>query len=521
MPKKTVQKRVVKRPSKISAHEKELKDLEKLNRSKSDFIAAVSHELRTPLAIVKQLVLLLYDETAGPINDQQREILVKSRHNIDRLKNMIDNLLQLSTLERDTLNLHYSLVNLNALFKDSQNYFKNKAQEKNVKLTYALPKEDVCIFVDSERILQVITNVINNAIKFTPESKGIKIEVKTIGADVRICINDTGIGIKESDLPYIFEKFVQVSRNSEAKKGVGMGLPIVKELIEKHKGKIWVESKFGVGTKFYFTLPHFYTAHLTSSKVVRAINQFLDKKLSVYVVNVLIVNYEEFKKRIRIDSGKLSRDLESIVNSTMKLFFPILQVKKGRFVPNSRHGRYSVIFPNQPKGNVSKFCKFLKEEIKGYFLENKIEDAFIVLGVSAMDSKEHIKAAEEGSPSIVVNELYIGAEMRRHKRIKYTTAVEVSFSDKKKEMTRSSDLSQGGLCFLSYLPLRIDSELGIKFTLLKKKKTIHARVRVAWLEKVRNLPSKKGECVNVGVEFCEIKKKDEQILANELKLYYE
>ena len=519
--KKLVKKASLKKPSDLSEQAKRLKHLEALNQSKSEFVAAVSHELRTPLAIIKQLVLLMYDGTAGPINDKQREILVKSRHNIDRLKNMIDNLLDISVMERNALNLRYSLVNLNHMIRDSRNFFKHKAQEKNILLAYNLPREDISVFVDAERILQVITNLLNNAIKFTPNNKSITIEIKLIGANIRIGVIDTGIGMEKSDIPKVFEKFAQVTSNVESSKGIGMGLSIVKELVEKHGGQVWAESTLGKGTKFYFTLPRYYTAHLTSLNVIKKINKFLDKKISVYVVNVLVVNYAKFKQRMKIDTKKLSRDLRLIVVSTMKLFFPIFQVEQGEFVSDTRTGRYSVIFPNQPAGNINKFCKFLKEEIKGYFLEHDIDEAFIALGISTLSSKAHIKAAEEGSPSIMVRELYIGSEMRKHKRIKYKTKLEVHSSHHRKEEAQIIDMSQGGLCFVSALPLQIDTELHLKFKLLKKKKIINTKARVAWLEKVKSLPDGRSEQVKVGAEFHGMPQKDSKLLDSELRLYYE
>jgi len=236
-PKKAVKKTQSKKSYLTSDQKAKLKYCDELNRDKSEFIAEISHELRTPLAIIMQLMMLLYDETDGPINDKQREILVKTRHNIDRLKNMINNLLDITTLERDMLSLQYSLVNLNQMFKDTKDFFQHKAAEKNIQLIYSLPREEVCIFVDAERILQVITNLINNAIKFTRENKSIRIDVKLMGADVRIGVIDTGIGIDKSKLSQIFEKYVQVSKDAEAKKGIGMGLTIVKQLVEKHGGQ--------------------------------------------------------------------------------------------------------------------------------------------------------------------------------------------------------------------------------------------------------------------------------------------
>ena len=224
---------------------------------------------------------------------------------------------------------------------------------------------------------------------------------------------------------------------------------------------------------------------------------------------------------MNIDSRKLSRDLKSLVIATMKLFFPIVQVKQGEFVSDTRNGRYSVIFPNQPEGKITKFCKFLKEEIKDYFLEHKIEEAFIALGISSMSSKAHIKAAEEGSPSIIIREIYIGSEMRKHRRIRYKTKIEVSSSRYKKEEALTVDISQGGLCFITEIPLQIYAELNLKFKLLKKKRVINTKAKVSWLEKVKSLPNGRSEQIKAGVEFHGIQPKDSKLLENELKLYYE
>src|SRR3989338_8442029 len=183
---------------------KKLEAIEDLNKIKSEFVSTVSHELKTPLAIIKQLLLLILDETVGIINNQQRDVLIKARNNLERLKNTIDKLLDVSRLERKKLKLRYSLVNLNDLFSDSEDFFKSLAKEKRVVLTYDLPKEEVSLFVDVERIVQVITNLVDNAIKFTEENGTIKVEVKVLETKVRVGVIDTGIGIAKPDVSKIF-----------------------------------------------------------------------------------------------------------------------------------------------------------------------------------------------------------------------------------------------------------------------------------------------------------------------------
>ena len=240
--------------------EKKLESLEELSAMKSEFISTVSHELRTPLAVIKQLVTVVFNEVVGQINHKQKEVLGKTLDNTERLKKIIDDLLDISRIERSALKLRYSLVDVVDLIKDSASFFTELAAEKNISLKYSYPKDPVNIFIDVDRIRQVISNLVSNAIKFTMDGGKIKVEVRILEAKVRIGVIDSGIGISKADLPSIFNKFTQVSKLPGVEnRGVGLGLSISKKLVERHKGEIWVESKVGVGSRFYFTLRRFYT----------------------------------------------------------------------------------------------------------------------------------------------------------------------------------------------------------------------------------------------------------------------
>ncbi len=502
--------------------QKKLEILEELNNMKSEFVSAVSHELRTPLAIIKQLVLLIYDETIGPISDKQKEVLVKVRHNIERLKLIIDQLLDMSRLERKRLILHYSLVNLNDLLTESQDFFKELAKEKNITLNYHLPKNEVIIFIDAERIIQVVTNLINNAIKFTEENGQIKIEVKILETKIRIGVIDTGIGIAKEDLPKVFEKFVQVSKSeSKEKKGIGLGLSIVKELVDRHGGEIWVESELGVGTKFYFTLPRFYTASVLGKAVKDRINHLLKKNSSVYLINLLIVNYEEFKKKIGKEPSRLFDDLKEIMNETFKVLFRGVKTKQQIFIVDMHRGKYSIILPQATNEKASQYCEALREKTKNYFTKNRIEDVFIALGILSYSAKMQVKTAEEIPANLIIKEMYIGSEIRRYKRIDYKTNIEVAFANQKKYTAETIDISQGGICFLSSVPLKADEKAKIKIELLKKKKSVKATTRVAWIKKMDRIPTEPVDRYKIGLEFMVMGPKDKETLLKELKLYYE
>lgn len=504
--------------------EKGLEMLEDLNRIRSEFVSAVSHELRTPLAVINQLLLLIYDETAGPVNDKQREILVKARHNIDRQKNIIDKMLDISRIEGKELALRYSLANINDLLKDSKDFFQELAGEKNIKLSYFLPNSDISIFIDAERIIQIITNLINNAIKFTEENGQIRVEVKVLEDRVRIGVIDTGIGIAKVDLPRVFDKFVQVSTSDAARKqGIGLGLTIVKELVEKHGGEIWIESKVGEGSKFYFTLPRFYTANILGKRMKDKINQLLKDHDSIYLINLLIVDWEVFKKRIDVDPGKLFKELKEIVGRAYEELFPS-QKRKGKqkvIITDMLKGKYSLIFPQITDKKITAFCELLKEKIKDYFIKNEIENVFIALGILSYSAEHQTRRGRESVSNLKIKEIYIGAEMRRSRRINYKTKIEFIVSEMERQISETVDLSRHGVCFISSAPLETDAKIKVYIALLKKKKSIVANGRVAWLAKLNRKPGDISDKYQIGLQFVDISQEDNNILASELRLYYE
>lgn len=502
--------------------QKKLEMLEDLNRSKAEFLSAVSHELRTPLSILKQLLMLIYEETLGPVNDKQREVLVKMRHNTERLREMIDKLLDISRLESKNFKLRYSLVNIAELLKDSQEYFKELAAEKDIVLSSHLPKEEVDIFIDPERIRQVVSNLLNNAVKFTEHNGRIRLEVAVLDDKIRVGVFDTGIGIRGEDIPRLFHKFTQVSGKSEAeKKGVGLGLAIARELVERHGGEIWAESQPGAGSKFYFTLPRFYTAHLVTQEVKDSINSFLHRNIPVHLINLLLVNYEQFKRRVPVAVEKISEDLKAIINASFKEFFAEEDGKHRIIITDIHQGKYSIVFPEATEVKVSEFCRLLSERIKTYFVKYQIENVFIALGILSYPSRAVSSAEEETLCNLSIKEIYIGAEMRRYKRIRYETTLEVTSPLEKKQVCRTLDISHGGICFLSRYDFRADEKVGVRFSLLKKKKTLDVHGRIAWIKRMDRLPGDSADQYKVGLEFSGLSEQDRGFLSKELKLYYE
>jgi len=499
--------------------EKKLEVLEAMNKVKSDFISTVSHELRTPLAIIKQLVALIFEEAVGSINNKQKEIIKKVEDNIKRLKNLIDDLLDMSRIERNKLELNYSLINFCDLLKDSESFYKKLAEEKGIDLNYHLPKKDINLFIDIDRINQVVANLINNAIKFTEEDGNISVEIKVLETKVRVGVIDTGIGIAKSDLPQLFNRFVQVSNAGVAgKKGVGLGLSIVKELIERHGGEVWVESELGVGSKFYFTLPRFYRPDTLDKDIKDKIDNCLNKGISLQFINLMFVNYKEFKKRIKIGSEELFEDLKIIMDTTFKKIrkdniknFPMV-------LTNKKIGKCSIILPKLIGGENAQVVKLFKDKIKNYFMEQKIESAFVNIGVSSYSTKACLPVARHFHSKFSVKEVYIGLEMRRFKRVLYKTKIKVFLSKNKIETKQTIDISEGGICFITKKALKTDSWINIRLEFDKAKEpVIHAKARVAWIKKIELLS---GEALNkykVGVEFIDLESKYRKVISRELK----
>lgn len=235
--------------------EKKNEELKKLDQLKSDFISTVSHELRTPLSITKEGICLVLDNIPGEINEKQKKILSTSKDNIDRLARIINSLLDISKIEAGKVELKCESSNLAELINKVILSFEPAARQKGLELKTGLEQKEIRLRVDSDKIIQVFTNLIGNSLKFTEKGR-IEVRAADLGDRVECSVSDTGIGIAQENLPKVFEKFQQFNRVAgPGEKGTGLGLSIVKGIIELHKGTIRVESEIGKGTKFTFVIP--------------------------------------------------------------------------------------------------------------------------------------------------------------------------------------------------------------------------------------------------------------------------
>ena len=231
-----------------------LKELDKL---KTEFVNTVNHELRTPLTSIKEGINLVLDGSAGPVTGDQATFLQIAKNNIDRLHRLINNLLDISKIEAGRMELHPTRFHLSLLVEEGISLHRLKAKEKGVHLSLSTIPDLLPVEVDRDRMLQVLSNLVNNAIKFTPNGGEVRLITRPWdGQFVCICVQDSGPGIRQEDQNKLFGKFQQIGDEKQRKTGgTGLGLAICKAIVEAHGGKIWIESEVGKGSRFYFTVP--------------------------------------------------------------------------------------------------------------------------------------------------------------------------------------------------------------------------------------------------------------------------
>jgi PAS domain S-box-containing protein len=228
-----------------------------IQQMKNDFVSHVSHELKTPLASITAYTEMLADGEATD-EETRKEFYSVIQDQAQRLNRLIENILNSSRIESGLIKINKESASLAMLIEEQLQMIKGYAEEKNVEVTGQKPIVHDQVYVDKDMIREVIVNLLSNAVKYTPSGGSVKVETEVDEGEalVRVSVTDTGVGIPDDEIEHVFDKFYRVGANKKQAKGTGLGLNLVKQIIEKvHEGRVSVMSKVGVGSTFGFELP--------------------------------------------------------------------------------------------------------------------------------------------------------------------------------------------------------------------------------------------------------------------------
>jgi len=262
-----------------------------MERLRSSFLSSISHDLRTPLTSVKEYVAILLDGYGGDLSAEQEDCLQIASRNAERLQALIEDLLTVTRIEAHGFNVSKKDTPFSSIIDVCIKSLLPKARKKEINLE-AESSSGISVYVDQLRISQVLTNLIDNALKFTPEGGEVKVKTQAQNDYLLVSVSDNGRGIPKEEIPRIFDLFYKVSTGDEygAVGGTGLGLFISSEMVTAHGGRIWVESTLGEGTTFFFTLP------ISSKKAgLRAfLSDAVDHSLKHDLpLSVLVMNFEK------------------------------------------------------------------------------------------------------------------------------------------------------------------------------------------------------------------------------------
>ena len=295
----------------------EIKDtnikLEKLERLKSEFISIVSHELRTPLTSINSALEIILKGSAGDINETMEKFLNLAKRNVERLSAIIYDLLDLSKIEAGKMEFRFEKTNINLPVELVKNTLESLAKEQNITIKMNLAQDLDLVYIDTQRMEQVLTNLVSNAIKFTRENGTIEITSSRIKSSeiknnpffeslpdhlseeyIKIAVKDNGIGIAPENWSKVFEQFKQIE-NSLSRKvgGSGLGLPIAKRLMDAHKGFIWLESELNKGSTFYLAIPVMNEKEIFIHSLEQDIQKAKQEHMNISLIALCEIKHDE------------------------------------------------------------------------------------------------------------------------------------------------------------------------------------------------------------------------------------
>lgn len=286
---------------------------------KDEFISTISHELRTPLTVVREGVAQIRDELLGPVPDNQKVILDMVLQNSDRLRRIIEELLDVSKLEAGKVRIHRKLCDIAAVAHEVVANFGAIVKQKKLEILTDFVPGKIEIYIDHDKIVQVLTNLINNALKFT-ESGHIKVHLRDRDGFVECKVSDTGKGISGEDLPKAFQRFSQFAREAgPGDRGTGLGLSICKKLIELHHGRVKIESVPAKGTTVTFLLPQYTHRDLFKDSIGQAMSRCVEDGSPLSIIIFDILDFEVLEKRLGAKPmERIVIKMEKIINDALR-----------------------------------------------------------------------------------------------------------------------------------------------------------------------------------------------------------
>jgi signal transduction histidine kinase len=228
-----------------------------INNARTEFLSLVTHQLRSPLTGTKYIFELVLSEKVGPVNIEQKELLVQGSSSNDQMLLLVSDLLDMAKMAEGDSPFTYEVTDITKLIKDLYNDLTPNAQAKNISLKLHLPNKALPkAKIDAKKMRFVLQNLIDNAVKYTPERGIVTISATTKDKAIQVDVKDTGIGIPKDEQEKMFTKFYRASNAEKSKKtGTGLGLYIIKNIVQRHGGEIWFKSETNQGTTFSFTMP--------------------------------------------------------------------------------------------------------------------------------------------------------------------------------------------------------------------------------------------------------------------------
>jgi PAS domain S-box-containing protein len=353
---------------------------------KDEFISTVSHELRTPLTVVREGVAQIRDGLLGPVPDDQKAILDMVLQNSDRLRRIIEELLDVSKLEAGKVRLHRKLCDIVAVAQEVAANFKAIVKQKKLEILTDFVPAQIEIYIDRDKIVQVLTNLINNALKFT-ESGHIKVHLRAQDGFVECKVSDTGKGISGEDLPKAFQRFSQFGREvGPGDRGTGLGLSICKKLIELHHGRVKIESVPTKGTTVTFVLPRYTHRDLFKDSIGQAMSRCVEDGSPLSIIIFDILDFEALEKKLGVKPvERIVLTMEKIINDALRRVADVA-IKDTRAI--------MVLLPDTQKENAYIVMGRLSQILEDYLIREQKTPKVEVRG-SVVCFPEEAKTLEE------------------------------------------------------------------------------------------------------------------------------